>query len=371
LTRSKHPESQKLAASMSDACMNSLLDAGLRHDAQDLVSLCAKLREAQWTRLSPELKDLLSAQGIDATAHDFFVEQNVSRTHCVAFDDSYMKSLNNIMADKTVEPGFDWKNVYLFVKNEQDRWEGPNAVGRSSVSQDPVLHDLQSFSLETCYRRQAASLLKEKANQLFDLAASSGASGMNEFSMMFSHLRQQASQTQQAERLNWLSAEKSNQLAEILGSCMLAKDPQSADAHPMSPGSMRLTPEHTGALNHVLNEFCDADPQTRARWFFALGTTYTQLSSSTFMGTEVDSPLPVRTYAAALLSHARELDPEIFRNQQGIDQFHEWHAQLCGEGQAFTCTALLSHRLMSQCQEHPQDDVMKTAFATVYPTSWS
>ncbi len=371
LARSHHSEHRKLATALSDACINLLLDAGLRHDAQDLGPLCTKLRESQWARLPLELKGLLSAQGIDATAHDFFIEQNDSRTHCVAFDDSYMKSLNNIMADKTAVPGFDWKNVYLFEKKHPGQWEGPNAVGRSSAAQDPVLHDLQSFSIDTCYRRQAASLLKEKANQLFELAATSGASGVNDFSLLFSNLRQQASQTQQSERMKWLSAEKSNHLAEILGSCMCPIPTKSANAHPMSPGSMRLTPAHIEDLNRLLNVFCDADPSTRARWFFALGTTYTRLSSSTFMGTEVDSPLPVRTYAAALLGHARELDPEIFRNKHGTDQFQGWHAQLCGEGQAFTCTAMLSNRLKAQCQEHPRDDAMKTAFATVYPSSWT
>lgn len=379
--QSQNSEPRKLAAGMSDASINLLLDAGLRHQAVNadhhgrgvdaLQLLFEKLRESQWSRLPTELVNLLNSQGIDTKTPDIFIEQSDSRTRCLAFDDFYMKSLNNIMADKFAEPGFDWKNMYLFEKKFPGPWEGPSPVGQSSASQDPVLTDLLSFSLEICYVKQSAGLLKEKANQLFELASTSGASGKNDFSTLFTKLRRQASQTQPEERLKWLAVDKSNQLAEILGGCMQSKHSHSDNASPMSPGTMSLTQEHTRALDHALNDFCTADPQTRARWYFALGTTYTQLSSSTFMGTEEDSPLPVRTYAAALLSHARDLDPAVFRNQQGEDQFHTWHAQLCGEGQAFTCTAMLSYQLRAQCQEQPRDEAMKTAFATVYPTTWS
>ncbi|MFM0610138.1 hypothetical protein PQR05_37110 [Paraburkholderia sediminicola] len=68
-----------------------------------------------------------------------------------------------------------------------------------------------------------------------------------------------------------------------------------------------------------------------------MGALYTNYSSSHVFGTEHDSPNALRFYAEGLLRKASELDGALLPEGTCVD----WVNRLRGEGQAFTCTAVL------------------------------
>ena len=371
--------SRKSMSQLPDNGINHLLAAGSRHtyaddfeasnSARQLKSMMNLLREQQWRRLPAAVVQLLEEQGIDSSARDFYVEQNALKFTCVAYHQDYFDSVLNIMRDRPPVAGFDWKNAYLFHCQIGQTWGGPFSVGHSHPGADPIDQDLSDFSLGACYQQSLANRQSDQVVRLFDLAAPAEHPAAAEFSALFAALRSQSSQRDEVQRERWLSPGKGNELADILGACMKRKR-QFPDASPMSPGRMELSPQHLHALNAVLDGMCANNPLSRARWFFALATTYTQLSSSAFMGSELDSPLPLRTYAAALLSHAHALDASIFKTRAGDDNFNAWNAQLCGVGRAFTCTSMLSHQMKSQTIQRASDTELSNAMRTIYPVHW-
>lgn len=384
--------SRKSMSQLPDSGLNHLLAAGSRHthaadyeagsSSQQLNAMLQHLREQQWRRLPVEVVRLLDDQGIDSSVRDFYVEQNAPKFSCVAYHQDYMDSMLNIMRDRSPFAGFDWKNAYLFRCQSGQPWGGPFSVGQSHAGPDPIDKDLSEFSLGACYQQSLANKQIAQVVRLFDLAAPPDNPAASEFSILFDKLRSHTSfsalfgemsaesdRIVEAQRSRWLSPAKGNELADVFGANMRPRQ-RYPDATPFTPGQMKLTEPHLKVLNAALDGVCANDKATRARWFFALATTYTQLSSSTFMGTEVDSPLALRTYAAALMRHAHTLDANVFKNRAGADNFNDWHAQLCGEDGAFTCTSVLSYQMKAQTTTRAADLELSKSMRTIYPVHW-
>jgi uncharacterized protein YjbI with pentapeptide repeats len=104
----------------------------------------------------------------------------------------------------------------------------------------------------------------------------------------------------------------------------------------------------------------------QAQTLFCLAAIFVKYSSSYIFGTEDESPYVIRTYGAALLNKARELNPILFTNAL----FKDWMDRLVGITGAQTfasCTAQLSSDLMAFANR--QQDFRNT-LAKMKPPAW-
>ena len=88
---------------------------------------------------------------------------------------------------------------------------------------------------------------------------------------------------------------------------------------------------------------------------------FSKYSSNDFFGTEQVSPDAIRYYAYALLSKAKELDPNIITD----NQFEDWKNRFLGLENAFTCTAVLSNTMIDYARAHFVDVIN-----AILPSVW-
>ncbi|WMI97532.1 pentapeptide repeat-containing protein [Pseudomonas chlororaphis subsp. aurantiaca] len=130
----------------------------------------------------------------------------------------------------------------------------------------------------------------------------------------------------------------------------------------------RLYPEHQEQLWQSISDTGPEDtPRNRAMGMLCLAAIFTRYSSSVVLGTETESPHPVRLYASALLNEAVALDPAL------VDHYlmSDWQKRLLGIAEAFTCTAILSNMMKDQMNKIAQrDNVMASIYSGLYPAAW-
>ena len=134
-------------------------------------------------------------------------------------------------------------------------------------------------------------------------------------------------------------------------------------------GSLVALPTLTAAhVEQLLENFKPleglASSLHNARVLFCLAAVMAKLSSSSYFGTEYESPTALRTYAAGLLKKAYELDPLVCSEQMYRDSIDK----LLGLNGAFTCTAILSTTMMTHAQD--QTD-FKQILLRIKPIAWS
>ena len=101
-----------------------------------------------------------------------------------------------------------------------------------------------------------------------------------------------------------------------------------------------------------------------ARVLFCLAAVMAKLSSSSYFGTEDESPTALRVYAAGLLKKAYEVDPRLC----SAEMYRVFLEKLLGLNGAFTCTAALYEHMIKHAQ-HQTD--FKQILLRIKPIAWS
>lgn len=129
-----------------------------------------------------------------------------------------------------------------------------------------------------------------------------------------------------------------------------------------------LSDQHFTDISTTYN-LSQKTPTTQAQTLFCLAAVFTNYSSAYFFGTEKDSPVALRVYAAALLRKAYELDPTIFTSAQFSAQqnYDAWMSEMLGVGDAFPCTAILSGKLTGHARQQME---FRTILNGIKPLAW-
>ncbi len=117
----------------------------------------------------------------------------------------------------------------------------------------------------------------------------------------------------------------------------------------------------------ILNDFRvlrHSSEEQKAALLFNLSTLFVKYSSSSFFGTAYDSPMPLRSYAAALLTKAQQLFPDLLTKEEAQD----YQNRMLGLNGAFSCTDILSEIMISKAKGSTR--AMKAAFELVIPQLW-
>jgi uncharacterized protein YjbI with pentapeptide repeats len=111
---------------------------------------------------------------------------------------------------------------------------------------------------------------------------------------------------------------------------------------------LKLTNKH---INDILNAYnFQLKPDTeKAKLLLILSGIFAKYSSSSFFGTEYDSPIAIRYYAYGLMEASYSLAQNIFPNND--NSFKTWKNNFLGINQAFTCTAVLSDLIIKHCKK--------------------
>lgn len=130
----------------------------------------------------------------------------------------------------------------------------------------------------------------------------------------------------------------------------------------------RVSDRHVAALTAVYPELpVHDDARGTAYFLLCLSAMMAKLSSSKYFGDELESPLPLRGYAGALLNKARALAPDLV----GREIADDWTNRLFGLHKAFDCTAILSammlHHLSGMARADPKLD---TIHESLLPAAW-
>jgi len=125
----------------------------------------------------------------------------------------------------------------------------------------------------------------------------------------------------------------------------------------------------TGAHYQQISTTYELDalnPTGGAQLLFCLAVVFVTYSSSYFFGQEGESPNALRNYAAGLITKAHALDPTVFVDSEGKDQYGDYINKLKGQGDAFTCTAALSSLMQSHAKNKGFYDLM----VQIKPLAW-
>ena len=127
--------------------------------------------------------------------------------------------------------------------------------------------------------------------------------------------------------------------------------------------TLRLRGEH---LAEILASFDYAgkSPREQAILLLSLSATFARYSSSHFFGTEGDSPIALRNYALALLNSAVALAPDLVP----AEDLSEWRNKFAGVGNAFTCTAILSGKMIRYMKGNPGE--FGACLNKILPIAW-
>lgn len=137
-----------------------------------------------------------------------------------------------------------------------------------------------------------------------------------------------------------------------------------------------IKPEHT---NQIWLTFLSKTPALsdtpyhRSVLLFSLATFYTHACSSQIFGEELDSPQILRLYASGLLREAYSLAPNFFdaRQENAAQIYDEWQNKLLGRNREFTCTAILSEKMISHIDAKSLGNhTVEKIFIDIYPMAW-
>jgi hypothetical protein len=111
-------------------------------------------------------------------------------------------------------------------------------------------------------------------------------------------------------------------------------------------------------------------PRALAYRLLCLSALFTRYSSSHVFGMENDSPVALRSYAAALLNTATRCDAKLLSEANRRD----WENRLLGNNRAFTCTAVLFDMMKQVLRElrdkAPPAHGLETVYADTMPLGW-
>ena len=130
--------------------------------------------------------------------------------------------------------------------------------------------------------------------------------------------------------------------------------------------ALKLSSDFRQQLLNTLG--CHQNNKQQALALLCLATVFARFSSSHFLGSEHDSPQPVREMALALMNCANELDSTLFPNK-----IKNWQDKFIGLNGAFNCTAILSDdmktTLLNKHNHYVKNDAQKW-FNILYPAAW-
>ncbi len=116
----------------------------------------------------------------------------------------------------------------------------------------------------------------------------------------------------------------------------------------------RLNENHCHALLKTLR-LTQAKSSDQAKGLMSVAQLFVRLSSSQIFGTEDNSPYVLRSYAAALLARANQLDPSAFSASEVAGdktRYQDWQDRLLGRNNTFTCTDILYEMMNAYSQVH-------------------
>ena len=123
-------------------------------------------------------------------------------------------------------------------------------------------------------------------------------------------------------------------------------------------------------ITAILTEygFKDKTSLEQAKLLLTLSGIFAKYSSSSFFGTEDDSPTALRYYAYGLMKAASGLDNTIIPVNYTKNDNDDWENKFTGDGGAYTCTAVLSSAILAHCKTFAD---FKTLLSGVIPPAWA
>lgn len=121
------------------------------------------------------------------------------------------------------------------------------------------------------------------------------------------------------------------------------------------------------------NPHIDDTAYHRSALFFSLATFYVHASSSQLFGEELDSPQILRLYASGVLREAYSLASHFFGERQEVAALihDEWQNKLLGKNGEFTCTAVLSEKMIHHLDAKSiGNGTVEKIFTEIYPVAW-
>ncbi len=259
----------------------------------------------------------------------------------------------------SVDLAHEWSNVTLTRQTLQP--DGLNTVAAVSLGDFNPAEVYSQFPLfRTPYqiRSQQAAINKLLESLNLKYSNNNGEAGLltQDYTSVFRlALNHRTSKTKLTDAGN------QNTLRKIFGRFLTEPDRQTWSLQSLPT----LTDTHIANLLQNYRPLCGgASNANDARILFSLAAVMANLSSSSYLGTEFDSPTAIRFYAAGLLKKAYQVDPSVCSKED-----HDLYmSKLLGLAGAFTCTALLSKAMMDHAKTQP--DFSRILMA-IKPAAWS
>jgi len=284
--------------------------------------------EANVEKNLEEIRDI----HIDDPAFVFFSKDDQHNTHALIVSKNMMSSMLR------QDPDYAWDRLH-YIKNEQ-----------RTVLKD-IAQAYQPFPLfydnyQALEQRASFSKLLLTINLNFSNPDNNENTVARDYTALFEdalHLKSSDEKlTGPADQIA---------LAEIF-SPLLDAEKGLSDAHYQEIGEI-----------YQLDEMDDA---AKAKMFFCLAAVFVTYSSSFFFGQEGESPNALRNYAVGLMVKAHSLDPTVFVDVDGNDQYGDYLNRLKGQQAAFTCTGLLKDIM----KLHAQDLGFNNLMMQMKPPAW-
>lgn len=125
---------------------------------------------------------------------------------------------------------------------------------------------------------------------------------------------------------------------------------------------IQIAPDHLTRIYEVF-KYQNKSVAEKAMLLFSLSALFAKFSSSRIFGTEDNSPGALRDYALALLNSADSLD------SSNIDKVLVADYRDRFTGKAFSCTAILSAKMIDYIEQHPNKEFQKI-LASMKPVQW-
>jgi hypothetical protein len=152
-------------------------------------------------------------------------------------------------------------------------------------------------------------------------------------------------------------------LAEIFKKLIVQSDDIDKNNYDTSQ-TISINDDHFLTLCNTFN-IADKPQTTKAKLCLALATMICRYTSSSFFGTESESPIALRNYALALLNKANQLDSHLI----DFAKLSNWRGIFHGLKGQFSCTAVLSDKMKDYIKSKNDTELTKL-FNSVYPPQW-
>ncbi len=230
-------------------------------------------------------------------------------------------------------------NFYYFKLNEQSQYLLQN---QGSISLQEVFNHVRLF--KSAYEFFCN---KEKVSKFFQLL------NLGEHLSVFQNVYREA-----RSQIKYDTPTEENKLVRLFRPLIQTDNIHEITSRGSQARDLQLTEAFVLRVCQAFEVSAEAFEE-QAKLFFCLAALFVLLSSSYYFASELSSPLPLRNMAIGFLNKAISSNSSLV----AIEDVVNWKNRLTGEGDAFTCTAVLFEILKPKFKNYPY-------FSQVIPMAW-